>query len=157
MKKLNFLILFLFCLSLLCGCATSHNIKDLSSELKGKTSYTTDQKSEPLKPITDFEEVKHYVQKNGKLPKNFITKKEAKKLGWDNKKGNLSEVAPGKSIGGDIYYNREKRLPNKKGRIWYEADINYVSGYRGKDRLLYSNDRLFYKTTDHYKTFIKIP
>jgi len=47
-------------------------------------------------------------------------------------------------------------LPDASGRIWYEADINYTSGYRGNDRLLYSNDGLFYKTTDHYESFTKI-
>ncbi|MGG1417739.1 ribonuclease domain-containing protein [Bacillus subtilis] len=85
-----------------------------------------------------------------------MTKGEAKKLGWESKKGNLSKVAPGKSIGGDIYKNREKRLPEAKNRVWREADINYTKGYRGNDRLLYSNDGLIYKTTDHYKTFVKL-
>ncbi|MEC4203162.1 ribonuclease domain-containing protein [Bacillus paralicheniformis] len=28
--------------------------------------------------------------------------------------------------------------------------------YRGNERILYSNDGLIYKTTDHYKTFKKI-
>ncbi|KYD01993.1 hypothetical protein B4144_2476 [Bacillus atrophaeus] len=69
---------------------------------------------------------------------------------------NLSKAAPGKSIGGDIYKNREKRLPEAKNTVWREADINYTTGYRGNDRLLYSNDGLIYKTTDHYKTFVKI-
>ncbi|MBL4977274.1 hypothetical protein I5F16_12610 [Bacillus halotolerans] len=51
-------------------------------------------------------------------------------------------------MGGDIYKNSEKRLP--------EADINYTTGYRGNGRLLYSNDGLIYKTTDHYITFVKL-
>ncbi|MCY8473149.1 hypothetical protein MOC95_08335 [Bacillus halotolerans] len=42
------------------------------------------------------------------MPENYINKGEARKLGWESKKGNLSKVAPGKSIGGDIYKNREK-------------------------------------------------
>ncbi|MGG3030704.1 ribonuclease domain-containing protein [Bacillus stercoris] len=30
------------------------------------------------------------------------------------------------------------------------------TGYRGNDRLLYSNDGLIYKTTDHYKTIKRL-
>ena len=55
-----------------------------------------------------FTDVGNYIEKNGKLPGNFIKKNEAKLLGWDPKKGNLHEVAPGKSIGGDIFLNKEK-------------------------------------------------
>lgn len=108
------------------------------------------------KGLISFENVASYIKANNKLPDNFITKKEAKKLGWDAQRGNLNEVAPGKSIGGDVFQNREKQLPSKKGRIWYEADINYKSGHRGKDRILFSNDGLIYKTEDHYKTFEQI-
>ncbi len=84
-----------------------------------------------------------------------------RKLGWKSEKGNLADVLPGKSIGGDIYANKPNvktgaQLPDAIGRVWYEADINYTSGYRGNDRLLYSNDGLFYKTSDHYESFIKI-
>nr|CAP09637.1 barnase-C-DnaB intein-C fusion protein [Transformation Vector pICH13688] len=71
-------------------------------------------------------------------------------------KGNLADVAPGKSIGGDIFSNREGKLPGKSGRTWREADINYTSGFRNSDRILYSSDWLIYKTTDHYQTFTKI-
>ena len=76
--------------------------------------------------------------------------------GWDPKRGNLAEALPGKSIGGDVYKNIEGKLPSKIGRIWYEADINYTSGYRGKERLYYSNDGLFYKTINHAETMIRI-
>ena len=108
------------------------------------------------KIINKFDDVVAYIKKHGKLPDNYITKDKAYKLGWKSTKGNLADVAPGKSIGGDIFYNDKKLLPEANGRVWYEADINYTSGYRGNDRLLYSNDGLFYKTTDHYKTFTKI-
>ncbi|MNW66113.1 Ribonuclease [compost metagenome] len=77
-------------------------------------------------------------------------------MGWEPSEGNLDQVAPGKSIGGDVFRNREGLLPNKKGRIWYEADIHYTGGKRGSDRILYSNDGLIYQTTDHYKTFQQI-
>ncbi len=106
-----------------------------------------------IKNITSFDEVGAYVSKNGKLPDNYITKSEAYDLGWEPSEGNLQEVAPGKSIGGNRFGNWEGLLPIKEGRIWYEADINYHGGYRGSDRLLFSNDGLIYTTSDHYKTF----
>ena len=88
------------------------------------------------------------------VPKpDYITKKEAQKLGWDNKKGNLWEVAPGKSIGGSHFGNYEKLLPEKKGRKYYECDINYEGEYRGAERIIYSDDGLIFYTGDHYKTF----
>ncbi|RAW13433.1 ribonuclease [Paenibacillus taichungensis] len=106
--------------------------------------------------LTQFDEVAKYISEHNELPENYITKKEARELGWEPSKGNLEKVAPGKSIGGDVFQNREGLLPNKKGRIWYEADINYSGGTRGSDRILYSNDGLIYKTTDHYRTFKQI-
>lgn len=106
--------------------------------------------------LTQFDEVAKYITEHHELPANYITKKEARELGWEPSKGNLQKIAPGKSIGGDVYKNREGLLPKKKGRIWYEADINYSGGTRGSDRILYSNDGLIYKTTDHYRTFERL-
>lgn len=103
-----------------------------------------------------FQEVADYIQEHHELPPNYITKNEARALGWEPSKGNLHQVAPGKSIGGDVFRNREGLLPSKKGRVWYEADIHYNGGTRGSDRIVYSNDGLIYQTTDHYKTFQQI-
>lgn len=105
---------------------------------------------------TGFDEVAKYVKEHKKLPDNYINKDQAEALGWVNRDGNLHKAAPGKSIGGDIFENRKKQLPDAPGRTWYEADINYVSGYRGNDRIVYSSDGLVYKTSDHYKTFTEI-
>ncbi len=63
---------------------------------------------------------------------------------------------PGKLIGGDIYKNRDGRLPQAEGRIWYEADFDYSRGYRNNCRLLFSNDGLLFATYDHYTTFYEI-
>jgi hypothetical protein len=59
-------------------------------------------------------------------------------------------------IGGDIYKNKSKKLPDAPGRIWYEADINYNGGFRNRQRVLYSNDGLIFATYDHYHTFYEI-
>ncbi|MCF0230245.1 MAG: ribonuclease [Parasporobacterium sp.] len=99
------------------------------------------------------DEVAEYIHSFGHLPSNFITKNEAKALGWNSSDGNLWDVAPGKSIGGDTFGNRDGSLPEKAGRKYYECDINYQGGYRGSERDIYSNDGLIYYTPDHYETF----
>lgn len=94
-----------------------------------------------------------YLQK---LPDNCLTIYDAETLGWVRKKGNLAEVAPGYQIFGGVYKNRNGYLPQKEGRIWYEADLNYTSGFRNGERLVFSNDGLIFATGDHYKTFIEV-
>lgn len=102
---------------------------------------------------TSKEQVATYVHQYEKLPDNFITKKEATEMGWQSQEGNLWEVAPGKSIGGDRFGNREKLLPDKKGRKWTECDIDYKGGFRQDKRIVFSNDGLIYYTEDHYQSF----
>ena len=102
---------------------------------------------------TSKEEVALYIHTYGKLPSNYVTKKEAQAAGWDNKKGNLQKVIPGASIGGDRYGNYEGLLPDKKGRKYFECDIDYEGGYRDAKRIVYSNDGLIFYTEDHYKSF----
>lgn len=99
------------------------------------------------------EDVSLYIHIYNKLPKNYITKKEARDLGWEASKGNLWDVTDKKSIGGDKFGNREGKLPEKEGRQYYECDINYEGGHRGAERLVYSNDGLIYYTGDHYDSF----
>ena len=105
---------------------------------------------------TTPEDVAEYIHTFGTLPKNFITKDEAKALGWENKKGNLWDVAEGKSIGGDYFGNYEGLLPKAKGRKYTECDVNYEGGYRGSERIIFSNDGLIYYTNDHYQTFTQL-
>lgn len=102
---------------------------------------------------TSKEEVALYIHLYNHLPGNYITKKEAQDLGWDSSKGNLNTVAPGKSIGGDKFGNREELLPKKEGRVYYECDIDYKKGSRNAKRIVFSNDGLIYYTEDHYETY----
>lgn len=97
-----------------------------------------------------------WLKYKGMLPDYYITKKDAEKLGWDRKKGNLDEVAPGKMIFGGIYRNDDGHLPDAPGRIWFEADINYKWGHRNQSRVLFSSDGLMFVTYDHYETFQEI-
>lgn len=99
------------------------------------------------------QDVADYLHTYGHLPDNFITKSQAKQLGWDSQAGNLDEVAPGMSIGGDSFGNREQLLPTKEGRRYYECDVNYAGGYRNGERIIYSDDGLIFYTDDHYKSF----
>lgn len=105
---------------------------------------------------TTPEDVAEYIHTFGTLPSNFITKKEAKKLGWDSSKGNLWQVADGMSIGGDHFGNYEGLLPDAEGRKWTECDVNYNGGYRGAERIIFSNDGLIYYTDDHYESFTQL-
>ena len=91
-----------------------------------------------------------------RLPSYYVSKEDAEDAGWVNWQGNLDEVLPGKMIGGNIYNNRDGKLPSAPGRVWREADINYSGGYRNDERILYSNDGLIFVSRDHYKTFYEI-
>ena len=103
-----------------------------------------------------MEEVSIYLAFFDELPGNYITKREAQNLGWDNRKGNLWSVAEGCSIGGDRFGNYEGILPDAKGRRWTECDIDFDGGYRNGQRIVFSNDGLMYYTNDHYNTFTRI-
>ncbi|MEG0126549.1 MAG: ribonuclease domain-containing protein [Clostridia bacterium] len=105
---------------------------------------------------TSVKEVAAYLHKYGKLPSNYLTKAEAKKLGWSNKKDNLGNVAPDCAIGGDSFQNREKLLPEKKGRSWAECDVGSHNGKRGKERIVYSSDGLIYYSPDNHKSFTQL-
>jgi uncharacterized protein YbjQ (UPF0145 family) len=101
---------------------------------------------------TTKEDVALYIYTYGHLPNNFITKKEAEKLGWSG--GSLEPYAPGKCIGGSRFGNYEGILPEKDGRTYTECDIDTLGAdKRGAKRIVFSNDGLIYYTEDHYTTF----
>ncbi len=97
-----------------------------------------------------------YLMYTGKLPDYYVSKEYALEMGWRSKKRNLGIVLPGKMIGGDIYRNIEGKLPDSPGRIWREADIDYESGGRNKNRIVYSNDGLLFVSYDHCFTFYEV-
>lgn len=98
------------------------------------------------------DEVARYIRTYGRLPKNFITKNQARQLGWMG--GPLEPFAPGKAIGGDHFGNYENKLPY--GR-YKECDIDTKGKPRGGKRIIFSDDKRLYYTADHYNTFEKIP
>ena len=111
---------------------------------------------EPEGPITDPQSIADYLFAHGELPDNFLTKQEARELGWDSSRNYVSDVAPGMSIGGDRFGNYEGRLPEVKGRKYYEADCWYTGGKRNAYRIIYSNDGHVWYTEDHYQTFTEL-
>ncbi len=178
-KLFGFLLLALFSLTLFAGCApedvelaTDIVTAVLETQLEEDSSDAADTETEDFREVipeetineessaidedgtyTTKDEVAEYLYLYGHLPSNFITKKEAKALGWVSSEGNLDEVAPGMSIGGDYFGNYEGNLPEADGRDYYECDIDFDGTYRGAKRIVFSNDGLIYYTEDHYETF----
>ncbi len=99
----------------------------------------------------DVDDVAFYLSEYDALPPNYMTKKEAEKLGWISSEGNLWDVAPGACIGGDRFGNYEGLLPEDAS--YTECDVNYRGGYRGGERLVYDTDGNIWYTADHYTSF----
>ena len=144
-KKLTayMLMMLMFCMTLFSGCGGGEQGYE-----EGQTDVVT---IEEDGWYYSTEDVALYLYTYGELPENFITKKEAQKLGWDNKKGNLWEVADGMCIGSDYFGNYEGLLPEEDD--YTECDVNYEGGYRGAERIIFSDDGDIYYTGDHYKSF----
>jgi hypothetical protein len=107
---------------------------------------------DPDGSYTTKEDVALYIHIYGQLPGNFMTKNEARKLGWEG--GGLDRFAPGMCIGGDKFGNYEGILPSAPGRYWTECDIDTLgASSRGVKRIVFSNDGLIYYTDDHYESF----
>ena len=116
---------------------------------------TADRNAELLAPDGSFstkDDVALYIHTYGCLPPNFITKEEARDLGWEG--GGLDDYAYGMCIGGDGFGNYEGLLPDASGRKWTECDIDTLhKNSRGAKRIVFSNDGLIYYTDDHYESF----
>ena len=99
---------------------------------------------------TSKEDVALYIHTYDCLPQNFMTKDEARELGWEG--GSLEEFAPGMCIGGDRFGNYEGLLPDD--RDYTECDIDTLGAQkRGAKRIVFSDDGLIYYTEDHYESF----
>ena len=99
---------------------------------------------------TSKDDVALYLWVYGRLPDNFITKKEAEKLGWPG--GSLEPYAPGCCIGGDRFGNYEGILP--VDATYTECDIDTMGAKsRGAKRIVFSSDGYIYYTDDHYESF----
>ena len=99
----------------------------------------------------DLENVVLYLYYYDELPDNYITKKEARALGWEG--GTPERYLEGSAIGGDSFGNREGLLPAGK---YTECDL-YTLGKdeRGAERLVFTDDEYYY-TGDHYASFTQV-
>ena len=103
----------------------------------------------------DAEHVVLYLDVYGHLPENYITKSDARALGWEG--GSVEAYQEGAAIGGDRFGNREGLLPEEPGRTYTECDINTLGAdSRGAERLIFSNDGLYFYTSDHYASFTEL-
>ena len=133
--------------------------EEITSEIQTNDPETEAQPQAPPETIlqivvgesyTTKEDVALYIHTYGCLPDNFITKSEARKLGWEG--GSLEPYAPGMCIGGDHFGNYEGLLP--EDRDYTECDIDTLGAKsRGAKRIVFSEDGLIYYTDDHYESF----
>ena len=166
MKRLFALLLALLCLLSLTACmaglpeeyaADPETVADIQLVTPSSASASADADEETLTVVEDGqydskEEVALYIHLFGHLPSNYITKKEAEKLGWAG--GSLEPYAPGCCIGGSYFGNYEGLLPEAPGREYTECDIDTLGkSSRGPKRIVFSNDGLIYYTGDHYESF----
>lgn len=138
--------------------AIEHAASAAAGQAKGEDESVLVSELEPVELLdeggsyTTCEDVALYLEIYERLPDNFITKQEARDLGWEG--GSLEAYAPGKCIGGDKFGNYEGLLPEAEGRSYRECDIDTLGAdSRGAKRIVYSNDGLIYYTEDHYASF----
>lgn len=173
-KRLTALLLALLMALSLFACGVEASI-DPSSDVTPSASVPPAQDSspepsgspseepapDPVLPVDedgwyyDLENVILYLYYFGELPSNYITKNEARDLGWEG--GSVERYLEGAAIGGDRFGNREGLLPKADGRTYTECDL-YTNGEssRGAERLVFSSDGLFFYTDDHYETFYEL-
>ena len=170
-KSLSLILIAIMALSCFAGCSaqdvadiveTAYDIATIVEEVastdvsgESEAAPSKDSPSQELDPdgsYTSAEDVALYLYTYGQLPKNFMTKKEAREGGWTG--GSLEPYFPGMCIGGDYFGNKEGLLPDAKGRKWTECDIDTLGkDSRGAKRIVFSNDGLIYYTDDHYESF----
>lgn len=160
MKKVLALLMAFIMVFSLTGCMFLTNMADVAiiGGADGPTEVIVSKVEPDSSPIDEdgwyysAEDVSLYIYIYGDLPDNFITKEEARDLGWEG--GSVEDYAEGYAIGGDVFGNREGLLPNANGRVYYECDIDTNgANSRGAKRIVYSNDGLIYYTEDHYESF----
>ena len=133
----------------------SEEVVETTAEETIETTEATEETEKLLDPdgiYTSKDDVALYIYQYGELPSNFMTKAEARELGWQG--GSLEDYAPNMCIGGDYFGNYEGLLPEEKGREYHECDIDTLGAKsRGAKRIIFSNDGLIYYTDDHYESF----
>lgn len=165
LKRFSALLLALLLVFSLFACGADLPVDQPSSPTSPSASQpvhpSEEPAPEPVIPVTegasyyDAENVVLYLYYYGELPPNFITKDEARDLGWSG--GSVERYLEGAAIGGDTFSNREGLLPKASGRTYTECDLyTYGMDSRGAFRLVFSNDGLYFYTEDHYESFVEL-
>ena len=136
---------------LLAACCWSFAACGAPAREEGRASVVATREVARDGEYTSKDDVARYIKQFGALPRNFITKSQARALGWRG--GPLEPYAPGKSIGGDRFGNYERRLPPDSYR---ECDIDTRGKPRGAKRIVFTPERRVSYTDDHYKTFTEV-
>ena len=157
--KRNFAAAMLLTIGMLCsGCTVELAAPEPAETPEVITFATTSAEESSVDGVTvtedgfydSKEEVALYLHLYGKLPGNYMTKKQARKQGWPG--GSLDSYIKGKCIGGDYFGNMEGLLPEDKE--YHECDIDTIGrDDRGRKRIIYSDDGYIYYTEDHYRSF----
>ena len=113
------------------------------------------EKLDGLINVIELSGIVRSLRDENKLPAKFVTKNQARELGWYPGQP-FNEIAKlrGKSIGGDHFGNYERRLPEGNYR---EADLDYLGLKRNAKRLVYQGHEAMYVTIDHYESFEQVP
>lgn len=151
-KKLSLILSVLLLVAFWLVGGPDATIPPQTNDVTDATGYTDGITIDPEGWYYSAFDVSLYLRAHGHLPENYITKDEARELGWEG--GSIEVYAPGYAIGGDLFGNQEGILPEEQGRVYYECDVDTKGeDSRGAHRLVYSNDGLIYYTSDHYETF----
>jgi len=151
-RKLSALILLLVLLGTVFSRGFDFTLLETTDDVTDATGYSEGLTIDEDGWYYSAFDVSLYLHTYGHLPDNYITKSEAASLGWEG--GSVEPYAEGRAIGGDLFGNREGLLPEAKGRVYYECDIDTLGAdSRGAQRIVFSNDGLIYYTSDHYESF----
>ena len=151
-RKLSALILLLVLLGTVFSRGFDFTLPETTDDVTDATGYSEGLTIDEDGWYYSAFDVSLYLHTYGHLPDNYITKSEAASLGWEG--GSVEPYAEGRAIGGDLFGNREGLLPEAKGRVYYECDIDTLGAdSRGAQRIVFSNDGLIYYTSDHYESF----
>lgn len=110
--------------------------------------------------VEAFAKVAGHVNETGRLPPCYLTKQAARARGWHPGRNLWLDVSGG-AIGGNIFYNREGRLPMRYNGRYREADLDFAgTARRGAHRLVFVADNpgdwTLWVTVDHYRSFTRV-
>jgi len=128
----------------------------LSPALAGEAALAGFAERLGLRDVAGFVETIETLERTGRLPLRYLTKDEARRLGWRPGE-DLWDSAPGRAIGGDRFGNREGLLPRPGAGGYREADLDYAGGRRNARRLVYDRGGARWVTLDHYRSFTRVP